>query len=124
MLDLLGSLVAKSLVTASTDERGETRYRLLETVRLYAGEKLDAAEEAAATRARYRDAWIAWLDATPLDHLVLDTDAIAAVGATSTICVQPPRPVCLMGVPTCSPASPAPSLVFVMELVPRRFRIS
>ena len=99
VLDLLGSLVAKSLVTVSTDDRGETRYRLLETIRLYASEKLEAAGEAAGTRARYRDAWIAWLEATPLDHLVLNIEAIAAVArdidhlrAAAATCMSDGRP--------------------------------
>jgi DNA-binding winged helix-turn-helix (wHTH) protein len=77
--ELVALLVAKSLVATSADDVGATRYRLLETVRLYAGEKLAAAGETAAVRARYRDAWIAWLEAMPLERLMLDVDAIAAV---------------------------------------------
>ena len=99
VLDLLGSLVAKSLVTTGADDVDETRYRLLETVRLYAGEKLAAAGEAAEARARYRDAWVAWLEATPLDHLALDIDAIAAVAreidhlrAAAATCMPDDRP--------------------------------
>ncbi|MEW2114735.1 BTAD domain-containing putative transcriptional regulator [Streptomyces sp. NPDC005474] len=44
-LDVLGSLVDKSLVVAapSDDENGAMRYRLLETVAEYAGERLDEA---------------------------------------------------------------------------------
>ena len=48
VLDLLASLVDKSLV--QVDEGAETRYRLLETVRQYALEKLLAADDSAATR--------------------------------------------------------------------------
>lgn len=40
-LDLLASLVDKSLVVAAPDPRGDMRYRLLETVAEYAGERLD-----------------------------------------------------------------------------------
>ncbi|MDR6973490.1 putative ATPase/DNA-binding SARP family transcriptional activator [Streptomyces sp. 3330] len=40
-LDLLSSLVDKSLVVAAPDPRGDMRYRLLETVAEYAGERLD-----------------------------------------------------------------------------------
>lgn len=57
ILDLLGSLVEKSLVQA--EERGSTvRYRLLETVRLYALERLAEAGEKASTRHRHRDAYL------------------------------------------------------------------
>lgn len=79
VLDLLASLIAKSLVTARTDEAGETRYRLLETVRIYAGEKLAASGEALAARARYREACVAWIESTPTDNLLLDIEAIGAV---------------------------------------------
>ncbi|MFI9758201.1 BTAD domain-containing putative transcriptional regulator [Streptomyces sp. NPDC051963] len=52
-LDALGSLVDKSLVVAApSEEGGEMRYRLLETVAEYAGERLDeAGDRAAAERA-------------------------------------------------------------------------
>lgn len=40
-LDALGSLVDKSLLTAAPSGNGEMRYRLLETVAEYAGERLD-----------------------------------------------------------------------------------
>lgn len=43
-LDVLPSLVDKSLVVAVQAD-GPTRYRMLETIRVYAGEKLDAAGE-------------------------------------------------------------------------------
>ena len=54
VLDLLTLLVDKSLVVAD-DTRGRTRYRLLETVRQYALEKLGESGEADAVRARHRD---------------------------------------------------------------------
>jgi predicted ATPase/DNA-binding CsgD family transcriptional regulator len=54
VLDQLALLVDKSLVTA--DESGSrTRYRLLETVRQYALEKLGESGEADAVRTRHRD---------------------------------------------------------------------
>ena len=58
MLDLLTRLVEKSLVVAE-EPGGEARYRLLETVRQYAGDKLLAAGEAAAVRDRHRDCFLA-----------------------------------------------------------------
>ncbi|WP_330304106.1 MULTISPECIES: BTAD domain-containing putative transcriptional regulator [unclassified Streptomyces] len=51
-LEVLGSLVDKSLVVAAPSGEGEMRYRLLETVSEYAGERLDeSGDRAAAERA-------------------------------------------------------------------------
>jgi len=58
VLDLLTLLVDKSLVVAD-DTGGRTRYRLLETVRQYALEKLSESGEADAVRARHRDHYTA-----------------------------------------------------------------
>ena len=80
VLDLLGSLVAKSLVGTAEGERGDVRYRLLETVRMYAAEKLAVAGEAQALRTRHCDWYLSWLDATPLEHLAHSPAAVAAVG--------------------------------------------
>jgi len=52
VLHTLGDLVAKSLVTF---EDGAARYRLLETIRHYAGERLAEAGEAAELLVRHRD---------------------------------------------------------------------
>ncbi|WP_156662741.1 LuxR C-terminal-related transcriptional regulator [Mycobacterium sp. 1274761.0] len=54
ILDQLALLVDKSLVNAQ-DTNGRTRYRLLETVRQYAQEKLGESGEAEAVRSRHRD---------------------------------------------------------------------
>jgi predicted ATPase/class 3 adenylate cyclase/DNA-binding CsgD family transcriptional regulator len=54
VLDQLALLVDKSLVLAENTGR-RTRYRLLETVRQYALEKLAESDEADAVRARHRD---------------------------------------------------------------------
>ncbi|MFE5487891.1 BTAD domain-containing putative transcriptional regulator [Streptomyces sp. NPDC056527] len=53
VLDLLGSLVDKSLVVAAPADDGTMRYRLLETVAEYAGERLDEAGERAETERRH-----------------------------------------------------------------------
>jgi predicted ATPase/class 3 adenylate cyclase/DNA-binding CsgD family transcriptional regulator len=53
VLDQLSLLVDKSLVVAES-ARGHTRYRLLETVRQYAAEKLGESDESVAIRARHR----------------------------------------------------------------------
>ncbi len=58
VLDQLSLLVDKSLVVAD-DSGGRTRYRLLETVRQYALEKLGESGEADAVRARHRDYYMA-----------------------------------------------------------------
>ncbi|MFY9919542.1 MAG: LuxR C-terminal-related transcriptional regulator, partial [Mycobacterium sp.] len=58
ILDQLALLVDKSLVTAE-NAGGRTRYRLLETVRQYAQEKLGESGEAGAVRTRHRDHYTA-----------------------------------------------------------------
>jgi predicted ATPase/class 3 adenylate cyclase len=54
ILDLLTQLVDKSLVVAET-QRGEARYRLLETVRQYGWDRLVELSETADVRTRHRD---------------------------------------------------------------------
>jgi predicted ATPase/class 3 adenylate cyclase len=58
---LLASLVAKSLVVANTDDR-VTRYRLLETIRIYAAKRLVERDEADVVRVRHRDWYLAWAE--------------------------------------------------------------
>jgi DNA-binding CsgD family transcriptional regulator len=58
VLDQLSLLVEQSLVVAD-DSGGRTRYRLLETVRQYAAEKLRESGEADAVRTRHRDYYTA-----------------------------------------------------------------
>ena len=71
MLDQLTLLVDKSLVMAE-DTRNGTRYRLLETVRQYAQEKLNESREGHEVRTRHRDHYTALatlIDApTDADH--------------------------------------------------------
>jgi non-specific serine/threonine protein kinase len=52
VLDLLAQLVGKSLVLAE-EQRGAVRYRLLETIRQYAADKLQEAGEMERTRERH-----------------------------------------------------------------------
>ncbi|MFD5893796.1 BTAD domain-containing putative transcriptional regulator [Streptomyces sp. NPDC060366] len=52
-LELLGSLVDKSLVIAAPAPDGEMRYRLLETVLEYAGERLDESGDRPAAERRH-----------------------------------------------------------------------
>jgi predicted ATPase len=58
ILDLLTLLVDKSLVVAE-NSGGRTRYRVLETVRQYALEKLAESSEADSVRSRHRDHYTA-----------------------------------------------------------------
>lgn len=81
MLDVLSSLVHKSLVVAETTSRAQARYRLLETIRQYALEKLKASpdwtsvhdhylacyvrlteEIAPKLREQYQQLWFNWLE--------------------------------------------------------------
>jgi non-specific serine/threonine protein kinase len=62
VLDTLAHLVDKSLVTAAAGEHGETRYRMLETIRQYALEKLAASGEAEETKSRHLDYFIQWAE--------------------------------------------------------------
>lgn len=58
ILDLLTGLADKSLVIAEPDPQepnGEIRYRMLDTIRAYAAERLEDAGEAELQRARFRD---------------------------------------------------------------------
>ena len=72
ILDQLALLVDKSLVVAESTS-GRTRYRLLETMRQYALEKLGESGEAAAVRASHRDHYTAL--ATQLDSATRSTNA-------------------------------------------------
>jgi predicted ATPase len=55
VLDLLAALIDKSLVTRDGEVEGDTRYRLLDTIREYASDRLSASGEAEAMRLRHRD---------------------------------------------------------------------
>ncbi|MFH8343508.1 AfsR/SARP family transcriptional regulator [Streptomyces sp. NPDC018045] len=94
---LLGSLIDKSLVVAAPGRDGRMRYRLLETVSEYAGERLDEAGERPAAEHRhlvaYRElartadpllrgpAQCGWLDRLELEHDNLRTALRRAVAA-------------------------------------------
>jgi len=58
ILDLISSLVSKSLVVAETVGRTQARYRLLETIREYALEKLEEAGEMANLRDRHLNLYL------------------------------------------------------------------
>ena len=63
ILDLLSNLMDKSLLSVQeADSQGVARFRLLETVRQYAREKLEAAGDSVVIRDRYLDWCIAWAE--------------------------------------------------------------
>ncbi len=61
VLDLLGSFVDKNLVVTE-EEGGHTRFRLLETVRQYAGERLLETGESDEWRTKHRDNFLAFAE--------------------------------------------------------------
>jgi len=66
IVDVLGTLVARSLV--DVEDRGDhTRYRLLETVRLYAQDRLMTAGEASALRNAHAE-WFLRVAETPMEE--------------------------------------------------------
>lgn len=82
ILDLLAQLVDKSLVVVEA-QNADVRYRMLETIRQYAREKLVEAQEEAQVRRRHRDWFLAlaeqaepmlpgpgewWLDRLEVEH--------------------------------------------------------
>jgi predicted ATPase len=84
LLELLTQLINKSLVVVDADQEIETRYRLLETVRQYAREKLSEAGEGLEVRDRHLQYFLglaeraepqvqgaeqqAWLDRLEVEH--------------------------------------------------------
>jgi predicted ATPase/DNA-binding CsgD family transcriptional regulator len=74
VLTALGRLVDKSLVVVEEREH-EARYRLLETIRQYAADKLDAAGERDAARERHLDHFLALAELTEPELEGPDQDA-------------------------------------------------
>ena len=72
VLPALGRLVDKSLVVAE-ERAGESRYRLLETIRAYAAARLVEAEDDAALRERHLDWYLRFVEAAEADR-ELDAD--------------------------------------------------
>ncbi len=64
ILGLLISLIDKSLVVLDGEAAGDARYRLLDTIREYAAERLDAAGEKDALALRHRDCILALVEHT------------------------------------------------------------
>lgn len=68
---VIASLMRKSLVETE-DDGTDRRYRMLETVRAFAAEKLVAAGEEPVVRDRHRDHFLAWVEAIPAELTYLD----------------------------------------------------
>jgi predicted ATPase/DNA-binding CsgD family transcriptional regulator len=64
VLGLLISLIDKSLVVLDGEAAGDARYRLLDTIREYAAERLEAAGESGALALRHRDCILALVEET------------------------------------------------------------
>src|SRR5258706_4115268 len=77
VLPVLGRLVDKSLVVAE-ERAGESRYRLLETIRAYAAARLVEAEEDAALRERHLAWYLRFVEAAEADR-ELDADRLRRV---------------------------------------------
>ncbi len=88
IVDMLARLVEKSLVTTADDD-GERRYRLLETVRLYARERLDEAGETAAL-AKRQARWVFSLVERERDLPHLDREAGNLRAALDTLIASDP----------------------------------
>jgi predicted ATPase len=87
--DLLARLVEKSLVLVSEEGR-ERRYRLLETVRLYARDQLDAAGETRALLGRHAS-WALALAERERDAPRLDRESANLRAALHTLLDSEPR---------------------------------
>lgn len=97
ILELLTQLIDKSLVIV-VDNQDHTRYRLLETMREYAFERLEEAGECDAVRCRHRDFYAATASAIDaltrtslqrgLERAVLELDNLRAAFAWSRHCAD------------------------------------
>jgi len=93
--DLLGRLVEKSLV-AIEDAGRARRYRLLETVRLYAGKRLDEAGEA-ERYGRLHAAWALALAERERGSPSLDRESTNLTAALDTLIASDPREALRLG---------------------------
>jgi hypothetical protein len=78
--DVLASLIAKSLVSAQPGVRHD-RYRLLETIRLFARARLRSSGESEVVGDRHRDWYLYMLESQPLDRCLLSDELATATAA-------------------------------------------
>ncbi|HSH82056.1 MAG TPA: hypothetical protein VLA19_26310, partial [Herpetosiphonaceae bacterium] len=97
VLDVLSQLVNKSLVVVEPDQEAEARYRLLETIRQYARDKLLESGEGARVRDRHLGFYLVYAEAAQprlrgpdmlawLDRLDLEHDNLRAALAWAMEC--------------------------------------
>ncbi|HEY5759489.1 MAG TPA: winged helix-turn-helix domain-containing protein [Steroidobacter sp.] len=72
MLNTLDALVAKSLMSALVGDDGSERYRLLETTRIYAREKLRESGESTLAAQRHAEHFVMLLDSRHGGHIDLE----------------------------------------------------
>jgi hypothetical protein len=77
-MELLGSLVAKSLVDLTGGDE-DPRYRLLESVRIYAEGKLVETGASEQLRSAHRDFYLEWVESLPLRDVMRAPDAAVLV---------------------------------------------
>src|ERR687898_92977 len=79
VLDHIAALVEASLLRSETGADGTTRYRMLETIREFAEDRLAASGEAEAVRKRHADFFIAFAERYELAELLPDGDQVLAL---------------------------------------------
>jgi predicted ATPase/DNA-binding CsgD family transcriptional regulator len=67
VLDLMTQLVNKSLILAEREQGQEARYRILETIREYANERLLEADEGEQLRNQHLDFFLQWTEGAELE---------------------------------------------------------
>ena len=78
-LDLIAALVEASLLRSETGPDGTARYRMLETIREFAEERLEASGEAEAIRERHAAYFLAFAERYELAELLPDGDRVLAL---------------------------------------------
>jgi non-specific serine/threonine protein kinase len=78
-LDLIAALVEASLLRAETGPGGTTRYRMLETIREFAEERLAASGEAETVRKQHAAYFVAVAERYELAELLPDSDRVLAL---------------------------------------------
>ena len=76
VFEVVSRLVDKSLIVAGEGADGESRYRLLETLRAYALDRAAIADELTALRDAHAAWWLDWLEPS----FAMPTDAVLRAG--------------------------------------------
>jgi predicted ATPase/DNA-binding CsgD family transcriptional regulator len=79
VLDVIAALVEASLLRSETRADGTTRYRMLETIREFAEERLSASGEAEAVRKRHAFYFMAFAERYELAELLPDGNQVLAL---------------------------------------------